>query len=408
MTKMRFLLVALLATVAWTGAANGAFYFDIWPTTADGSMDLHPSEGYAIAGEGNIRLAKTYQHMTFLGFDGRSDGPDGIPQDRSRDGVNDSDDGVYLTDWLAGLKVVRAALYFRDSSWNTCDHTGQGYWLNDPIQIVGFRVGNAGDFVDRGDLGNGFGGCCAGYAAPLLEGGENAPPAWRIGPPPYSQRGDIAGGEYYKLSNAAAENAGQEVHADQAWFDSHNGFGGYSDTSNRFAFGWIVMNAATTGQMINSKPIEWTDCTGAYGELEPRDFGADGTGAEGWYGTSVDRAIVEAMGNPNGAVKGLVLDATDAPIIYPGEQLWNNLIWTRDQSGGYYGPYLTVTATLAGDINNDGTVNVMDLLRLANAWLSREGDPNWDAGADLRQDGQINVMDLLALANDWLKTIPAQ
>ncbi len=416
--------LALLSCLAFAGVSQAALYVDIWPTTADGSMSafygiagLYSPEGYGIGGDGACRLAKGAQQFGYWAFDGRSDGPDGIPDGRNKGGVNDSDDGEYLADWLVGKKVVRAAAYFRDNSWNTCDHTGQGYWLNDPIQIIGFRVGNAGNFVDRGDLGNGFTGAGGTYTAPRLEGGENAPVAWRVGPPTvdrdgtlgYAQLGDIGpGGEYYKLSNAAAENAGQEVHAGQAFFDAGNGYGGWSASATRFAFGWIMLNAATTGQMINSKPIDWFDCTGAYGELEPRDFGNDGTGAEGWYGTPVDRAIVEAIGNPNGEVKGLVLDASNAPIIYPGEQMWNNSYWTRDQSGGLYGPYITVTATLAGDINNDGTVNVLDLLRLANAWLSNTNSPNWDPDADLKQDGMINVLDLLALASDWLKTIPAQ
>ncbi len=428
MTRKHVLSVALLATVAWAGGADAGLYYDVFPASADGSMNNWASitasgwtEGYAINGTGNARLAKSYHHMAFFGFDGYSDGPDGVPQGRNKGGVNDSEDGVLLTDWLAGRKVVRASLYFRDASWNTCDNTsGQGYWINDPVQIVGFRVANAGNFVDRGDQGTGFTGAGGSYTAPLLEGGENAPPAWRMGPPTvdrngtlgYTRRGDIGpGGEYYILPASAAENAGQEVHAGQTWFDTAGaGFGGFSSSvpgiqAPRFAFSWIVANAATTGQMVNSDAFDWTDCTGNYGEQEPRDFGNDGTGAEGWYAASIDRAIVEAMGKPDAEVKGLVLDASGAPNVETG-QPWNNTYWTRDQGGGTYGPYLTVTATLAGDINNDGTVNVIDLLRLANAWLSNTSSPNWDVDADLKQDGMINVMDLLALANDWLKTIP--
>ena len=41
-------------------------------------MDMHPDEGYAIAGEGDYRFTKTYHHMAFMAFNGLSDGPDGI------------------------------------------------------------------------------------------------------------------------------------------------------------------------------------------------------------------------------------------------------------------------------------------------------------------------------------------
>ncbi len=397
--------VAVAAVAVWTGTACGGLYFDVFPASADGSMNL--VEGYSIAGDGAAPLAKSWQRMAFLGFNAPSDGPDGVPAGASKGGVADSGDGVLLSDWLVGRKVVRAELYFRDATYSTCDkENGQGSWINDPVQIVGFRVANSGPFVDRGDFGGGFADGAAGYDAPLLEGGENAPPAWRVAPGPYACKGDIAGGEYYRLSYAAAENSGMDVRADQPWFDSSGqGCGGYSASANRFAFGWIVMNAATTGQMVNSDPIDWTDCTGTYGEQEPRDFAGDGSGAQGWYAARIDRAIIDAMARPSGELKGLVLDATNAPNLRDG-QPYSNLYWTREPAGGVYGPYLAITATLAGDVNNDGCVNVIDLLAFA-LWpaIFPPPGPGPDLDPDLNGDGIVNVLDLLALARDWGKCI---
>ncbi len=52
-----------------------------------------------------------------------------------------------------------------------------------------------------------------------------------------------------------------------------------------------------------------------------------------------------------------------------------------------------------GDINLDGHVNAIDLLRLANAFATSSGDPNYDPDADINGDGIINVIDLLMLAH---------
>jgi hypothetical protein len=52
-------------------------------------------------------------------------------------------------------------------------------------------------------------------------------------------------------------------------------------------------------------------------------------------------------------------------------------------------------AAKTGDINNDGSVNVLDLSALLSAW----GTSN--AKADLNHDGSVNVIDLSALLSHW-------
>lgn len=54
-----------------------------------------------------------------------------------------------------------------------------------------------------------------------------------------------------------------------------------------------------------------------------------------------------------------------------------------------------------GDIDGDGHVNVVDLLTLAAAWATTQGDANFDPQCDLYVDGKVDVMDLLILALDW-------
>lgn len=53
-----------------------------------------------------------------------------------------------------------------------------------------------------------------------------------------------------------------------------------------------------------------------------------------------------------------------------------------------------------GDVNVDGTVNVMDLLAVINAWGPCPPQPS-GCPADLNNDGGVNVADLLDVINNW-------
>jgi hypothetical protein len=59
----------------------------------------------------------------------------------------------------------------------------------------------------------------------------------------------------------------------------------------------------------------------------------------------------------------------------------------------------------AGDINFDGTVNILDIFIVANAFGSKPGDENWNATADLNKDGTVNILDIFAVAWDFGKTV---
>ena len=51
---------------------------------------------------------------------------------------------------------------------------------------------------------------------------------------------------------------------------------------------------------------------------------------------------------------------------------------------------------LLGDLNGDGTLNVLDIVILANLVLS--GDTS-NAAGDLNQDGNQNILDIVSLVN---------
>lgn len=432
MTQMRFLMVALLATIAWTGVASGAYYFDIWPTTADGSMNTYPEEGYAIRGDGSLgRLTKSYHHFGFFGFGpqvydpdlGYSDGPDGVPQGRQKCGTNDKADGVLLADWLVGKKAFAAAVYLHDLN-STCDPgAALGAYQNSPVTILGFRVANQGPFVDRGvgpldangnpTYPSGGGSCCASYTDATTVGGENAPGAWRMGKPyvdragvlGYAAQGDINESdpqhEYYVTSYVDTLHAGETVKVGSGGFGTL-GLGGNSTNvpgmsgSSRWAYDYLVEKS--DAMMVNSQTLTEADCTGFGGEEEPRDFACDLTYGNGWYGKHIDRCIIQAIAN-DPECKGLTFTSVASAFML------NPAIDTRDQGGGQYGPYIAVTATINGDVDNDGTCDVSDLLALVYAFGTVTGDAAFDPEVDFNCDASDDVVDLLTLVYNFGNTL---
>ena len=79
--------------------------------------------------------------------------------------------------------------------------------------------------------------------------------------------------------------------------------------------------------------------------------------------------------------------------------------YSGDTSSSPYRPKLVISDLITrvpGDINGDGTVDLLDLLALADVWGSTCGvDRNYDPQCDLNDDGSVDVVDLLTLADSW-------
>ena len=61
--------------------------------------------------------------------------------------------------------------------------------------------------------------------------------------------------------------------------------------------------------------------------------------------------------------------------------------------------------TLLEDVNNDGTVNIQDLVLVANA-LGQPVDRTAEQNPDVNRDGTINVLDLVRVSNSLGQTVP--
>jgi hypothetical protein len=66
----------------------------------------------------------------------------------------------------------------------------------------------------------------------------------------------------------------------------------------------------------------------------------------------------------------------------------------------------SVLVTIPGDINGDGTVNILDAITLGNAFLATPGSSNWNPNADINGDNVVNILDAIILANHFLQQYP--
>jgi|TARA_B100000315_G_scaffold78899_1_gene72239 mono/diheme cytochrome c family protein len=72
-----------------------------------------------------------------------------------------------------------------------------------------------------------------------------------------------------------------------------------------------------------------------------------------------------------------------------------NLIARWIDEGALSEPY----EPLAGDVNDDGAVNILDIVQLANMILSDE----YQGSGDLNDDGMLNILDIVQLVNIILR-----
>lgn len=65
----------------------------------------------------------------------------------------------------------------------------------------------------------------------------------------------------------------------------------------------------------------------------------------------------------------------------------------------------TGSTTLLGDVNNDGTVNMKDVMILVQAFNSFPNSPRWNISYDLNHDGRIDLRDILIAVLNFGRSI---
>jgi len=80
------------------------------------------------------------------------------------------------------------------------------------------------------------------------------------------------------------------------------------------------------------------------------------------------------------------------------------LITTTTPSFPHFYESKILTVGLLGDLNNDGIVDIIDVLVVTTVYGSRLGDPNWNPQADVVPDNVINIFDVIMVAVNYGKT----
>jgi len=91
------------------------------------------------------------------------------------------------------------------------------------------------------------------------------------------------------------------------------------------------------------------------------------------------------------------LDIYDSTLVSSLEQ---PIIHQSTDGYGYF------TFVLLGDTNEDGTVDIYDVVTVAIAFGSKPGDTNWNPDADVAEPyGEIDIYDVVTVTMDFGKTV---
>ncbi len=106
----------------------------------------------------------------------------------------------------------------------------------------------------------------------------------------------------------------------------------------------------------------------------------------------------------DGALATLTFEVIDpthpAFIVLVGASLFSNELLTTTLVDRVIN---ALSVKFVTDVNGDGEVNILDLVRVASSFGQPISDEN--AAADVNGDGEINILDLVAVANDFGKII---
>ncbi len=63
--------------------------------------------------------------------------------------------------------------------------------------------------------------------------------------------------------------------------------------------------------------------------------------------------------------------------------------------------YIFGADELKYDFNNDGIIDIKDIMKVASLWTTKSGDNSFDTTFDLNKDGVIDIKDIMLIASKW-------
>ena len=58
-------------------------------------------------------------------------------------------------------------------------------------------------------------------------------------------------------------------------------------------------------------------------------------------------------------------------------------------------------SVFSADIDNDGKIDIIDIMKVAASWNKAIGDQGYDLLLDLDNDGDIDIVDIMSVATFW-------
>jgi hypothetical protein len=144
----------------------------------------------------------------------------------------------------------------------------------------------------------------------------------------------------------------------------------------------------------------------------------DNTNGDIMGGLSEAIQAADTSTDSSGVLATLTFNVTgygNSPITIGGGNLRANSNDTVGVNVTCNSASVSVLTHIIGDINGDGTVNILDAILLANAfgshgpnydYLGEPASPNWNPNADLNGDGIVNILDAILLANHFGLSYP--
>jgi hypothetical protein len=170
----------------------------------------------------------------------------------------------------------------------------------------------------------------------------------------------------------------------------------YYKTSPDFGASWSGSTQLSSGPKIDSNPFVLQTMDGKMWIFWSQREASETSNDDIYYVCSCDNGVTwsDSFQFTSDKYDDIWPSVTQTHIV----KIW--VVWTSDRADqpdwGNYDIYYRTS--LAGDVNSDGVVNVIDLSRVSLAYGFFEGEPNYDPEADINTDGVVNIRDLSIVA----------
>ena len=77
------------------------------------------------------------------------------------------------------------------------------------------------------------------------------------------------------------------------------------------------------------------------------------------------------------------------------------LAWSSDRHDSNPELLYRIGSAIPGDVNGDGTVDIIDLGLLAEDYGLTSASPNWNENADINNDGAVDIFDIGITSANW-------